>query len=158
MWEQSNAGSELDAVTSIFVSGIVGLAVALGMFLLSFLTLDIVLDDDSLLHNESWFNAGAHRAPFAAGAGSRRARESWGTAESSEEDELEAAYRVLGIDGAASLQEVRAAYRHLAMAYHPDKMRSVAPEFSDAANRKMAEINAGYETVMRRRFQPLRFQ
>lgn len=51
-------------------------------------------------------------------------------------------YRVLGLDDGASKEEVTKAYRKLAKKYHPD----LNPGDEEAA-KKMAEINAAYDSI-----------
>jgi len=51
-------------------------------------------------------------------------------------------YKVLGLSPGASDEEVKKAYRRLAMKYHPDRN----PGDEEAA-RKMQEINAAYEAI-----------
>ncbi|VEU74613.1 Heat shock protein DnaJ [Mycoplasmopsis citelli] len=50
-------------------------------------------------------------------------------------------YEVLGVSKGASAQEIKSAYRKLAMKYHPDKSKE-----SDA-QQKMQEINEAYEVL-----------
>jgi hypothetical protein len=61
-----------------------------------------------------------------------------------------AATDVLGVAPSASLDEIAAAYHHLAQLYHPDKVANLAPEFMVIAERRMREINAAYEELTRR--------
>ena len=51
-------------------------------------------------------------------------------------------YKVLGLSPGASDEEVKKAYRRLAMKYHPDRNPG-----DEAAARKMQEINAAYEQI-----------
>ena len=51
-------------------------------------------------------------------------------------------YKVLGLSPGASDEEVKKAYRRLAMQYHPDRNPG-----DEAAARKMQEINAAYEQI-----------
>lgn len=52
-------------------------------------------------------------------------------------------YQILGISHTASKSEVKAAYRKLALIYHPD--RNTAKE----AHQKFLEINAAYTSIMK---------
>jgi DnaJ like chaperone protein len=60
-------------------------------------------------------------------------------------------YRILGLPRESSLEAVRAAYRALAMANHPDRLAAggVPFEFQKVAQNRMAAINAAYETIVR---------
>ncbi|UUM19913.1 MULTISPECIES: molecular chaperone DnaJ [unclassified Mycoplasma] len=50
-------------------------------------------------------------------------------------------YEVLGVSKGASAQEIKSAYRKLAMKYHPDKSKEADSE------KKMQEINEAYEVL-----------
>lgn len=69
------------------------------------------------------------------------------------ESELEKAYARLGCSPSDSDDAVRAAYRRLAMRYHPDRLKvEGVPEGMIAqATRSMAEINAAWEIVRKQR-------
>lgn len=59
----------------------------------------------------------------------------------------ESAYTVLGITPSASDDEVKKAYRSLAMKYHPDKVAQLGPDVQKAAEEKFRKIQAAYEKV-----------
>jgi DnaJ-class molecular chaperone len=61
---------------------------------------------------------------------------------------------MLGLNASASPGEISAAYHHLALMYHPDKVAGLAPEFQMLADKRMKEINAAYELLKRHVNQP----
>lgn len=61
-----------------------------------------------------------------------------------------AAFKMLGLNPDASAAEISAAYRHLALMYHPDKVVGLAPEFQVLADKRMNEINSAYELLKER--------
>ena len=62
-----------------------------------------------------------------------------------------AAYAVLEISPSASDDEVRSAYRRMAMKHHPDKVASLGPEVQKAAEEKFRKIQEAYETIKKER-------
>ncbi len=64
---------------------------------------------------------------------------------------LDAAYKVLGVSPSATDQEVKAAYRKLALQHHPDKVAALGEDVRKAAEKKFQEINAAKETVWKAR-------
>lgn len=60
-------------------------------------------------------------------------------------------YKVLGIESSASDEEVKKAYRRLAMKYHPDKLEGMGEEIKRNAEKQFREINEAYETIKRAR-------
>lgn len=56
-------------------------------------------------------------------------------------------YKVLGIDRSATDEEVRKAYRRLAMKYHPDKVEGLGEEVKKNAEEQFRQINEAYETI-----------
>ena len=64
---------------------------------------------------------------------------------------LEAAYKVLGITSAASNDEVKAAYRKMALKHHPDRVATLGEDVRKAAEKKFQEINEAKETIFKAR-------
>ena len=62
-------------------------------------------------------------------------------------------YDVLRLSPQATNEEIRRQYRKLVSDNHPDKLmgRGVPPEFVDIATRKLAAINAAYDTIAKER-------
>ena len=60
---------------------------------------------------------------------------------------------ILGLDPGASSDEVKAAWRRLARAHHPDKLiaEGMPPEFVAIANDRLARINDAYDRIMKAR-------
>jgi DnaJ like chaperone protein len=60
---------------------------------------------------------------------------------------------VLRLSPEATNEEIKRQYRRLIADNHPDKLmgRGVPPEFVDIATRKLAAINAAYDTIAKER-------
>lgn len=56
-------------------------------------------------------------------------------------------YRVLGLESSATDEEVKKAYRRLAMKYHPDKVEGMGEEVKKNAEAQFREINEAYEQI-----------
>ena len=63
----------------------------------------------------------------------------------------DSAYAVLEISPSASDDEVRSAYRRMAMKNHPDKVATLGPEVQKAAAEKFRKIQEAYETIKKER-------
>ena len=66
-------------------------------------------------------------------------------------DDLESAYKVLGISPNATDDEVKKAYRRLALEHHPDKVSALGEDVRKAAEKKFQEINAAKERIFKAR-------
>ena len=64
---------------------------------------------------------------------------------------VESAYTVLEISPSATDEEVKAAYRRMAMKHHPDKVATLGPDVQKAAEEKFRKIQQAYETIKRER-------
>ena len=64
---------------------------------------------------------------------------------------LEAAYKVLEISPDATDDEVRKAYRKLALKHHPDKVATLGEDVRKAAEKKFQEINAAKDLIFKSR-------
>lgn len=62
-----------------------------------------------------------------------------------------AAYAVLEITRAATDEEVKKAYRRMAMKYHPDKVAQMGEEVQKAANEKFKKVQEAYEAIQKER-------
>ena len=60
-------------------------------------------------------------------------------------------YKVLGIDESASNDEVKKAYRKMAIKHHPDKFSQLGEEQQKAAKNKFQKIEEAYEHIKKER-------
>lgn len=63
----------------------------------------------------------------------------------------ESVYQILEISSAATDDEVKKAYRKMAVKYHPDKVSHLGPEHQKSANEKFQRLNEAYERIKRER-------
>lgn len=59
----------------------------------------------------------------------------------------DSAYATLGVDAAASDDEIDRVYRQLMSKYHPDKVAGAADEIRALAETRAREINAAYDRI-----------
>ena len=64
---------------------------------------------------------------------------------------LQWAYQLLQIDASASDEEVKKAYRRMAMKYHPDKVASLGESVRRSATEKFKEVGEAYDQIKRAR-------
>lgn len=60
-------------------------------------------------------------------------------------------YKILEIDRSATDEEVKKAYRRMAMKFHPDKVSHLGEEFQKAAKEKFLKVNQAYENIKKER-------
>lgn len=87
----------------------------------------------------------------AADAGSIAAMFRRQNAEAKAREDAEDDYRILGIAKGATDDEVRKAYRRMAMKCHPDKVAHLGPEFQRDAEAKFRRVNEAYERIKKNR-------
>ena len=63
----------------------------------------------------------------------------------------ESSYKILGIEQSASEEEIKKAYRRLAIKYHPDKVNYLGEDFKKSAEEKFRKINEAYENIKKER-------
>ncbi|HYW95515.1 MAG TPA: TerB family tellurite resistance protein, partial [Bacteroidales bacterium] len=66
-------------------------------------------------------------------------------------ENTETSYKILGIAREASDEEVKKAYRSMAMKYHPDKVSYLGEDFKAAANNKFQKVNEAYDKIKKER-------
>lgn len=64
---------------------------------------------------------------------------------------VDAAYKILEIDPSSSDEEVKKAYRKMALKYHPDKVSYLGDEFQLSAKEKFQKVNEAYEEIKKQR-------
>ncbi len=65
--------------------------------------------------------------------------------------ETDSLYKILEIDTSASDDEVKKAYRRMAMKYHPDKVSHLGDEFKKTAAEKFKKVNDAYYKIKKER-------
>ena len=66
-------------------------------------------------------------------------------------NDLESAYRVLEITSSATDDEVRKAYKRMALKYHPDKVSTLGEDVQKAAEEKFKNVQEAYEKIKKSR-------
>lgn len=66
-------------------------------------------------------------------------------------NDADSAYSVLEVSPNATNDEIKAAYRRMAMKNHPDKVATLGPEVQKAAEEKFRKIQEAYETLKKQR-------
>jgi len=65
--------------------------------------------------------------------------------------DIDSAYKVLEIDKSTTDEEVKKAYRRMAVKYHPDKVGYLGEDFKKTANDKFQKVNEAYEKIKKER-------
>ena len=65
--------------------------------------------------------------------------------------DTESAYKILEIDSSVADEEVKKAYRKMAMKYHPDKVRGLGEQHEKSANEKFIKVQEAYEQIKKER-------
>ncbi len=64
---------------------------------------------------------------------------------------VDADYKILEVNPTAPDEEVKKAYRRMAMKYHPDKVSHLGEDFQKAAKEKFQAVNKAYENIKKER-------
>jgi len=65
--------------------------------------------------------------------------------------DVDSAYKILEISKDASDDEVKKAYRKMALKYHPDKVSHLGEDVQKSAKEKFQKLNAAYEEIKKQR-------
>ena len=65
--------------------------------------------------------------------------------------ETDSSYKILEIQPSDTDEEVRKAYRRMAMKYHPDKVSHLGEEFRKTADEKFKNVNEAYKKIKKER-------
>ena len=63
----------------------------------------------------------------------------------------ESAYKILEIDPKSTDDEVKKAYRKMAIKFHPDKVAHLGEEFQSTAKEKFQKVNEAFESIKKER-------
>ena len=66
-------------------------------------------------------------------------------------ESTESSYKILGISREVSDEEVKKAYRKMAMKNHPDKVSYLGDDFKSAAHEKFQKVQEAYEKIKKER-------
>jgi len=65
--------------------------------------------------------------------------------------ETDSSYKILEIDPSLTNEDVKKAYRRMAMKYHPDKVNHLGDDFRKTAEEKFKKVNEAYEKIKKER-------
>ncbi len=66
-------------------------------------------------------------------------------------NDIDASYRVLEIEKTATVEEIKKAYRNMALKHHPDKVSYLGEDIRKAAEEKFQKVNEAYEKIKKER-------
>ncbi|HDP55441.1 MAG TPA: molecular chaperone DjlA [Bacteroidetes bacterium] len=66
-------------------------------------------------------------------------------------NDIDASYRVLEIERTATVEEIKKAYRNMALKHHPDKVSYLGEDIRKAAEEKFQRVNEAYEKIKKER-------
>jgi DnaJ like chaperone protein len=65
--------------------------------------------------------------------------------------ETDSSYKILEIEPSCTNDEVKKAYRRMAMKYHPDKVSHLGDDFRKTADEKFKKVNEAYDKIKKER-------
>ena len=60
-------------------------------------------------------------------------------------------YEILGVSKSSTADEIKKAYRKMAISFHPDKVATMGEEYQKGAKEKFQQIQDAYEAIKKRR-------
>jgi DnaJ like chaperone protein len=60
-------------------------------------------------------------------------------------------FKVLGLESTATDEEIKKAYRQMAIRYHPDKVAQMGEEYQKGAKEKFQKIQEAYDNIKKTR-------
>ncbi len=66
-------------------------------------------------------------------------------------ENTDGSYKILEVEPSATDEEVKKAYRKMAVKYHPDKVSYLGDEFRNSANEKFKKVNEAYDKIKKER-------
>ena len=66
-------------------------------------------------------------------------------------DNIDSCYKVLEVDRSATNEEIKKAYRNMAVKYHPDKLNHLGEDIRNASEEKFKKVNEAYEKIKKER-------
>ena len=64
---------------------------------------------------------------------------------------IDSDYKILGIESTSTDEQVKKAYRKMAIKFHPDKVAQMGEEYQRGAKEKFQQIQDAYEAIKKRR-------
>ena len=64
-------------------------------------------------------------------------------------DSRDSAYKILGLEKTATVEEIKKAYRRLVKKYHPDKVAHLGKEHQKGAEEKFKQVQKAYEQIQK---------
>jgi DnaJ like chaperone protein len=65
--------------------------------------------------------------------------------------DVDSAYKILEVSADATEEEIKKAYRNMALRYHPDRVSHLGEEFQLAAKEKFQKVNEAFNTIKKQR-------
>lgn len=65
--------------------------------------------------------------------------------------DVDSAYKILELSPQASIEDIKKAYRKMAIKYHPDKVSHLGEEYKNAAEDKFQKLNEAYDSIKKQR-------